>query len=693
MSKNTENTSDNKTLQFACELLKNGISVLPLNKKIPFPGYTWDHLKANLISTEALKRDFELLNAKSYGIITGQVSGNLEAIDVDTKYDLTGTLWEELSFTIRQALPEIAEALFKSLVTTPSGGKHFYYFCKSGIEGNQKLANRPASNEELQENPKQKVLVLIETRGEGGYVVGAASEGYIPENDPFKIVEVSAEERNTILSICRSFNLVNDEPANKKASNYSMTYSGDNTKPWDDYNTNGDARELLERNGWTFVRSGGEREFYKRPGNTSSATSGNWHRGKRTFYCFSSSTELPTEGLSLTALKAHLEHGKDFTATTRTLLSEGWGSKSNSSLANQSTKIENRSNQPKLSIDELDKLIMESTLDLTIDEQPPPVIISILSGDKCTGLLTLGDFSLVLGKAKSRKTFFVYTIVGSAIKNGIIQNKISATLPIDKTNVVVFDTEQSKYHSNRAAKRALRLAGVDSTHIKVIHLRKFTPRQRVEMIIRVLETTPNLALVVIDGIRDLVSSINDEEQATELMTNLLSWSENFNIHILCVLHENKGNSDARGHIGTEGQNKASVVLTVTKDSQNPDLSIVDAKYSRDLDFEPFAFSIDDSGLPVIESQWELKSGRTPSSQKITPSSIDPLTHRAILTEVYSYNPAPNYSTLWKQIKLATIKQGKDIGDNKAKDFVQYYQNEGYIKVENTGKYAKYLLSL
>jgi hypothetical protein len=52
-----------------------------------------------------------------------------------------------------------------------------YYRCDV-IEGNQKLAQRPATAEEVKENPNEKVLVLIETRGEGGYVVAPPTDGY-----------------------------------------------------------------------------------------------------------------------------------------------------------------------------------------------------------------------------------------------------------------------------------------------------------------------------------------------------------------------------------------------------------------------------------------------------------------------------------------------------------------------------------
>jgi putative DNA primase/helicase len=47
------------------------------------------------------------------------------------------------------------------------------------IEGNQKLAHRPATAEELVEKPKDHRKVVIETRGQGGWTVEPPSSGKV----------------------------------------------------------------------------------------------------------------------------------------------------------------------------------------------------------------------------------------------------------------------------------------------------------------------------------------------------------------------------------------------------------------------------------------------------------------------------------------------------------------------------------
>ena len=66
---------------------------------------------------------------------------------------------------------------------------------------------------------------------------------------------------------------------------------------------------------------------------------------------------------------------------------------------------------------------------------------------------------------------------------------------------------------------------------------------------------PSAAL---DGIKDLITDINDAVQATQIMEHLMSLAQRGNCCIVNVLHQNKSESDRnmRGSIGTELTNKA-----------------------------------------------------------------------------------------------------------------------------------------
>ena len=93
----------------------------------------------------------DMFSKDTYGIaiIGGKVSGNLEAIDEDLKYDLTGTMHDDFVRQINAQAPGLYEKLL--IQKTTSGGHHFIYRC-SVVEGNLKLSSRPATEEEQQIN-------------------------------------------------------------------------------------------------------------------------------------------------------------------------------------------------------------------------------------------------------------------------------------------------------------------------------------------------------------------------------------------------------------------------------------------------------------------------------------------------------------------------------------------------------------
>jgi hypothetical protein len=93
--------------------------------------------------------------AQGVAVVCGSVSGNLEVIDIDCKY---GVDFNEYATEIKKISPFLYEKLL--IIQTKSNGYHIYYRCDK-IEGNQKLANRPATKEELKDNPHLKEFVLI----------------------------------------------------------------------------------------------------------------------------------------------------------------------------------------------------------------------------------------------------------------------------------------------------------------------------------------------------------------------------------------------------------------------------------------------------------------------------------------------------------------------------------------------------
>jgi len=108
------------------------------------------------------------------GFVCGAVSENLELFEFDDRptYDAFKQAAESAG------LGELVERIEAGyLEETPGGGIHWFWRCGE-IGGNEALARRPKRPEEM-EHEHDKVLKLIETRGEGGYAVVAPSNGRV----------------------------------------------------------------------------------------------------------------------------------------------------------------------------------------------------------------------------------------------------------------------------------------------------------------------------------------------------------------------------------------------------------------------------------------------------------------------------------------------------------------------------------
>lgn len=327
-----------------------------------------------------------------------------------------------------------------------------------------------------------------------------------------------------------------------------------------------------------------------------------------------------------------------------------------------------------------------------LEEIPPPQTAWGLRNikDEAISILgTLGNFSLITGKAKAKKSFFINIAVACALTNEYVLNRFIGGLPSNQNQVLYFDTEQAKYHVQLAVKRICRQLNVSvPPNLFTYHLRSLTPSQRLKLIEEEIYSNDKIGIVVIDGIKDLITSINDESEATMIASKLLKWTEERNIHIITVLHVNKSDNNARGHIGTELINKAETVLSITKEESNPDISTMKAEMCRNREPDPFSFEIDPDGLPVESVGFE-PNARKEKSFNI--NQIEDYKLYQLLTESFSKEAEINYSELVRKVKIAYSNQmSGSIGDNKAKDIISKCKDNNWLN-QSEKKYKPYIL--
>lgn len=308
----------------------------------------------------------------------------------------------------------------------------------------------------------------------------------------------------------------------------------------------------------------------------------------------------------------------------------------------------------------------------------PPIMITISNSDSVIG--TLGNFSASTGKAKSRKTFNVISLVAAALSGKqILQYRVN--VPVNRPLVLYCDTEQSKFHCHRLLSRVYKLIDYPTTEVhenlKFVSLREYPTKERINIIEYALSKyADRIGFVIIDGIRDLVFDINNATEATEITGKLMKWSQELNIHIHTVLHLNKGDDNTRGHLGTELNNKAESILQVTKSDLDANYSTVAAKFIRDIEFEPFTFFIDD-GLPVLDENFHLSAAT--SRKSFDYQELSKENHREALQEMFNGGEITcTYDEYVGVLRNAYQKKGFNFGINKAKQLKTFLENKRMV---------------
>jgi hypothetical protein len=529
------------------------------------------------------KNKHEYTISYGIGLICGKFSGNLECIDFDNHFGDAKIVFSE--FLNIEGVRDIIRKHELPAESTVSGGFHLLFRCDLN-EGNQKLASRPKP---IEPGGRKQVDVLIETRGEGGYFVVDPTPGYkVINHDIFKVNYISAEERGILLSACRTFN--------KNVKVYKS--EEEKNQIGDVYNRDpGSVNEMisaLENDGWVELGEG----IWRRPGKNKgiSATLGRAAPG--IFYNFSSSASPFEMDRGYTAFRVVglLKYNEDFKAFAKDL-HERYDKKEGGEVR-QGSELRTEK--------KLDNILEKSHINLEIPVAKPPIILRIKSrygaSYSFNRVFTLGNFSVITGKSKAKKTFLTSLLLTALTTDSEYQTIFKSDVPQFKPGVALFDTEQSPYDAYITAHRVWELAGEERENFVAFDLREYTPFERCDIIEKYFTTVGDrTSFVVIDGIADLATAINDEIEASRVTSLLMKWTKIYNIHICVVIHQNKNDNYATGHLGSAIIKKAECVISVTKDPDDSLRSEVSCDLMRGTsDFDKFRFMINEKGLPVVE---------------------------------------------------------------------------------------------
>ncbi len=269
----------------------------------------------------------------------------------------------------------------------------------------------------------------------------------------------------------------------------------------------------------------------------------------------------------------------------------------------------------------METIEQDCAIDINKKIEHPPVAIGFKTNkvtlkdgdvkDFPTPICTYGNFSFIQAPPKSMKTFFV-SLLSSAFCNPKGTHTKGMNSFREGKQFVHFDTEQGEWHSQRVFKRIQWMnKGLSLDFYHTFALRQINYKTRIDFIEYYLDNLKQegkeIGLVVIDGIADLVSDVNNLEESSAITQKIMAWTSMYNCHIVTVIHSNNGSDKPTGHLGSFLEKKAETQIQLVKDENKLGAITVSCKRSRSTPFESFDFKLDEAGLPTIIDPDDLNS--------------------------------------------------------------------------------------
>ena len=224
-------------------------------------------------------------------------------------------------------------------------------------------------------------------------------------------------------------------------------------------------------------------------------------------------------------------------------------------------------------------------LDVTGEDAPIDYLFT--QGGKY-GMIARANLHTLQGTKKAGKSAAGLALITAALKGDFI----GITASRDDLAVLWIDTEQDKNTLRKKARAVLSMAGLDTPpdRLKIVTLRGYGgPAEMLAVTLQAIEE--NAAdFVFLDGVVDLCQAFNDEEKSRDVVRQLEAYAEKYGAAILGLIHTNKKDNEARGHLGAIMVQKSAEIYQVDKEG---DTAKVTQPFSRFAHVPPFAFSFAD----------------------------------------------------------------------------------------------------
>lgn len=234
-------------------------------------------------------------------------------------------------------------------------------------------------------------------------------------------------------------------------------------------------------------------------------------------------------------------------------------------------------------------------------KEPVPVIR--INGETIS---TESNITTISGASKSGKSAFTgWLIAGAISKDGIINDPLDGLTVTPNQHgkaIIHIDTEQARHKQQHNIKSILRRTGFDGCpdYFLSYNIRQLDINEYAEVTTGICKAAEaefgGIHLMVIDGIADYISDVNDPIQSNAIVKFFEDLTMKYSTPIVVIVHTNPGSDKERGHLGSQIQRKSESVLTIKCEG---DISYLDPKLLREAG---------KSNIPLLQFKYDKEKG-------------------------------------------------------------------------------------
>lgn len=191
--------------------------------------------------------------------------------------------------------------------------------------------------------------------------------------------------------------------------------------------------------------------------------------------------------------------------------------------------------------------------------------IYLVTGQNILG--TTGNFVSFTGLPGASKSTMICALIASHVSNGEILGFKTLTNYDTKNRIALFDTEQSGYDLHRKIKLIKTLSSTTQIwgRFDMFSVVEHEGKTILNLIVTYLKNTPECAILIIDGLLDIVNGLfNDEKASTKLIRSIRAIAKKYDILIVTVLHLGKKDNMALGHLGSASTRYCQSEMEISK---------------------------------------------------------------------------------------------------------------------------------